>query len=183
MRDLRGLVDAELGDDVAQQADHPVRGHLEAVDVEDLRADVAVQPDEPEVSVASTRRTASIAAPPASEKPNFWSSCAVAMNSWVCASTPTVTRIITSCTTPSVAGDRGEPGDLVERVEDDVPDPGAAPRCAARPPTCCCRAGRSARPGSRRAARPQLTAGQTSSDSPSSATQRTISLHRNAFDA
>ena len=41
---------------------------------------------------AMTRRTASSAAPEASEKPNFWSSCAVAMNSWVCASTPVVTR-------------------------------------------------------------------------------------------
>ena len=39
----------------------------------------------------STRRAASAASlvgPPAIEKPNFWSSCAVAMNSWVCASTP-----------------------------------------------------------------------------------------------
>ncbi len=33
--------------------------------------------------------------PEASEKPNFWSSCAVAMNSWVCASTPVVTRTST----------------------------------------------------------------------------------------
>ena len=48
-RDLRGLVDAELGDDVAQQTDHPVRGELEARDVEDLRADVAVQADQPQV--------------------------------------------------------------------------------------------------------------------------------------
>ena len=44
---------------------------------------------------AMTRRTASSAAPEASEKPNFWSSCAVAMNSWVCASTPVVTRTST----------------------------------------------------------------------------------------
>ena len=29
------------------------------------------------------------------ENPNFWSSCAVAMYSWVCASTPAVTRTIT----------------------------------------------------------------------------------------
>ncbi|KJK38533.1 hypothetical protein UK12_35145, partial [Saccharothrix sp. ST-888] len=32
---------------------------------------------------ASTQRTASAAAPPVSEGTNFWSSCAVAMNSWV----------------------------------------------------------------------------------------------------
>ena len=48
-RDLRGLVDAELGDHVAQQADHAVRGDLEAGDVEDLRADVAVQADQPQM--------------------------------------------------------------------------------------------------------------------------------------
>ena len=50
---------------------------------------------------ATTRRTASAASPPASEKPNFWSSCAVAMNSWVCASTPTVTRTITGIASPA----------------------------------------------------------------------------------
>ena len=47
--------------------------------------------------------TASAAAPPASEKPNFWSSWAVAMNSWVCASTPTVTRTSTRGRTPALA--------------------------------------------------------------------------------
>ena len=47
--DLGGSVDAEFRDDVAQQADHPVRGDLEAGDVEYLRADVAVQPDQPQV--------------------------------------------------------------------------------------------------------------------------------------
>ncbi len=45
--------------------------------------------------------TASIASPPARLKPNFWSSCPVAMNSWVCASTPTVTRTMTRARTPS----------------------------------------------------------------------------------
>ena len=39
--------------------------------------------------------TARHASPLVIEKPNFWSSCAVAMYSWVCASTPAVTRIIT----------------------------------------------------------------------------------------
>ena len=46
---MRGLVDTELGDDVAQQADHAVGGQLEAGDVEDLRADVAVQADQAQV--------------------------------------------------------------------------------------------------------------------------------------
>ena len=48
-RDLRGLVDPELGDDVAQQADDPVRGEFEAGDIEDLRPDVAVQTDQSQV--------------------------------------------------------------------------------------------------------------------------------------
>lgn len=38
---------------------------------------------------------------PASAIPNFWSSCAVAMNSCVWASTPTVTRICTGWRLPS----------------------------------------------------------------------------------
>ena len=39
--------------------------------------------------------TASNASPLVIENPNFWSSWAVAMYSWVCASTPAVTRTIT----------------------------------------------------------------------------------------
>ena len=46
---MRGLVDTELGHHVAQQADDPVGGQLEAVHLEDLRADVAVQSDQPQV--------------------------------------------------------------------------------------------------------------------------------------
>ena len=52
---------------------------------------------------AITRRTASSAAPEASEKPNFWSSCAVAMNSCVCASTPVVTRTRTRGRVPAAS--------------------------------------------------------------------------------
>ena len=74
--------------------------------------------------MANTRRTAAIAAPLASESPNFWSSWAVEMNSWVCASTPTVTRTSTSCTTPAVAGDLVETFDLGHRVDHHVPDAG-----------------------------------------------------------
>ena len=51
----------------------------------------------------ATRRTASKASPPVIEKPNFWSSCAVAMYSCVCASTPAVTRTITRAVRPSSA--------------------------------------------------------------------------------
>ena len=43
---------------------------------------------------------ASRASPEVMEKPNFWSSWAVAMYSWVCASTPAVTRTITVARRP-----------------------------------------------------------------------------------
>ena len=75
-------------------------------------------------SVANTRRTAAIAAPLASDSPNFWSSCAVEMNSWVCASTPTVTRTSTSWTTPAAPAICVEAFDLGHRVQHDVPDTG-----------------------------------------------------------
>lgn len=65
---------------------------------------MAVQAEQPQVGAwARIRRTASAASPVANEKPNFWSSCAVAMNSWVCASTPTVTRTKTGALRPSRA--------------------------------------------------------------------------------
>ena len=73
---------------------------------------------------ASTRRTASSAAPEASEKPNFWSSCAVAMNSCVCASTPVVTRTRTRGRDPGRLRVVGKPGDLLEGVDHDVPHAG-----------------------------------------------------------
>ena len=77
---------------------------LEARRVEDLRADVRVQAHEVQARAASRcgarpRRPR----PTDTDSPNFWSSCAVAMNSWVCASTPTVTRTSTGCTTPARA--------------------------------------------------------------------------------
>ena len=87
--------------DLRLQREHPPGGHLEAAGVEDLRADVRVQAAQVQhVLVEDLRRPPRTAAPPASEKPNFWSSCAVAMNSWVCASTPTVTRTSTRGRTP-----------------------------------------------------------------------------------
>ena len=51
---------------------------------------------EPRRRAATTRRTASAASPLVIEKPNFWSSWAVAMYSCVCASTPAVTRTMHS---------------------------------------------------------------------------------------
>ena len=47
------------------------------------------------------RTSAMSAWPPWMEKPNFWSSCAVAMYSWVWASMPVVTRTSTLAVTPS----------------------------------------------------------------------------------
>ncbi len=70
------------------------------------------------------RRTASSAAPEDTDSPNFWSSWAVAMNSWVCASTPTVTRTSTGCTIAGAGGSVGDAHHVLERVDDDAPDAG-----------------------------------------------------------
>ena len=40
---------AELGDDIAKQSDHPARSQLEPAHIEDLRTDMAVQPDQTQV--------------------------------------------------------------------------------------------------------------------------------------
>ena len=81
-----GQLDAELVTDGHQEVHDAPRGQLEAVGVEDLRADVGVQADELELlqleDAAGGLQAVSRA------NPNFWSSCAVAMNSCVCASTP-----------------------------------------------------------------------------------------------
>jgi hypothetical protein len=62
-----------------------------------------------------------MAAPLASDSPNFWSSCAVEMNSWVCAS-PTVTE--REHPGPAAARDLVEAFDLRHRVDHHVPDAG-----------------------------------------------------------
>ena len=109
----------------ASSCDDAPRGDLEPGHVEDLRPDVRVDADRvPGRPACSARRTASAACPPASAMPNFWSSCAVAMNSWVCASTPTVTRICTRWRLPSRLGDVRDAHDLLEGVEHDAPDAG-----------------------------------------------------------
>ena len=54
------------------------------------------RPSSSSPSASCTMVTARHASPLVIEKPNFWSSCAVAMYSWVCASTPAVTRIMTA---------------------------------------------------------------------------------------
>ena len=68
-----GQLDAELARESAVQAEHPPGGHLEPGRVEDLRPDVAVQPEQ--LQGVRARRgsvaTASNACPPASEKPEL----------------------------------------------------------------------------------------------------------------
>ena len=166
-------------------ADDAVGGDLEAGGVEDLRADVGVDADQLQaVAACSTRRTASAAWPPASARPNFWSSWAVAMNSWVCASTPTVTRICTRWRLPSLLGDVRDADDLLERVEHDPADAGLD-----RPLDLGGRLvvavqgdalGGHARRASAMASSPPE---QTSRLSPSSCSQRTTARDRNALPA
>ena len=100
----------------------------EGVGPEHLAADVGVHAEQTRrPGDAPERSTASAAAPEARPKPNFESSWPVRTNSWVCASTPGVTRT----STPTGANlplrpieERLEPVDLVEGVDDDPADPG-----------------------------------------------------------
>ena len=120
-----GQLDAQLVADPALEREHPTGRDLEAGGVEDLRADVAVQPEElGSPSPSWTRRTAARASPALMEKPNFWSSWAVAMYSWVCASTPAVTRTMTGATRPSSAVSRSSRSISSKESSTMRPDPG-----------------------------------------------------------
>ena len=68
------------------------------------------RPSSSSPGAACTRRTASSASPAVIEKPNFWSSWAVAMYSCVCASTPAVTRTITRAVRAELGGQRRPAG-------------------------------------------------------------------------
>ena len=126
---------------------------------------------------------AAFAAPPDSEKPNFWSSCAVAMYSWVCASTPTVTRTMTRGRVPSrraMAVSRSISWNESTTIR---PTPARTARSnSATDLLLPCRPIRSGGipAASATASSPPV---HTSRDRPSSARIRTIALQMNAFPA
>ena len=103
------------------------------------------------------------------------------MNSWVCASTPTVTRTSTSCTTPAspaMASSRS-----ISVIESSTTWPTPALTAAVSSSTDLLLPCKAIRSGgklacSATASSPPL---QTSSDRPSSSIQRATSLHRNAL--
>jgi hypothetical protein len=92
--------------------------------VEDLRADVAMQAAQLSAGPRDPAHRLGVALG-RSRSPNFWSSCAVAMYSCVCASTPTVTRHQHRPGAVPARAASGEPRDLVEGVDDDPADAGA----------------------------------------------------------
>ena len=117
------------------------------------------------------------------EKPNFWSSWAVAMYSWVWASTPAVTRTITPVVRPSsrtTATSRSISSKESTMIR---PTPSSTARSSSarllllpwKPIRSIGKPARSATSSSP----PE----QTSSDSPSSASQRTTVEHKNALPA
>ena len=132
---------------------------LEALGVEDLRADVGVHADQVELGCFVTASRAARAGRPRSRSPNFWSSCAVAMYSWVCASTPVVTRTITRGRTPSSAASARSRAISSNESTTIRPTPTSAPARSSATDSCCCRAGRQARVDARRAARPRAPPG------------------------
>ena len=142
-----------------------------------------VQATQVETPSSSTRAAAAYAAPPASEKPNFWSSCAVAMYSWVCASTPTVTRISTGGRTPrsrASAVSRSISSNESTMIR---PTPTSSARLSSSSdlllPWNPIRAGSIPAASATANSPPE----QTSRFSPSSAMTRTTALHRKALPA
>ena len=134
-------------------------------------------------SEASTAATARAAEPSRREKPNFWSSCAVAMYSWVCASTPTVTRTSTGCTTPALAATAVSRWISSKESTTTCPTPASTARVSSAVdlllPCIPIRAvGKPA--ASATASSPPV---QTSRPRPSSAIQRASVVHRNALPA
>ncbi len=132
---------------------------------------------------AITRRTASSAAPEASEKPNFWSSCAVAMNSCVVASTPVVTRTRTFGVTAASSARKASLA--ISSNESATTWPMPAPTARASSPWALllpcmviCRGGTPA--DSATSSSPPV---HTSTPSPSELTQRSIARQQNAFAA
>ena len=157
-RSISGRVDAELVGDPGLQRQHPAGGDLEARRSRrsgsrcGSAGRAARGPGRPAI-----RRTASKASPQVIEKPNFWSSWAVAMYSWVCASTPAVTRTITRAVRP--ARRRSAASRSISSKESTMirPTPSSTARRSSRQRSCCCRGSRSgpgrSRPAARRSAR------------------------------
>ena len=150
-----GQLDAELVAHLGEQPDHPVRRDLEAAGVEDLRADVRVQPDQLEPGrrqhpaygverVAADQREAELLVLVRGRDELV----GVRLDADGAADQDALRRA-------ALDAQPAEPVDLGDRVDD---DPGRRRRRGRRParrPTCCCRAAASGRPGSRPAPRPR----------------------------
>ena len=154
-RSSSGASVAQLGRDPGVQRHHAVGRDLEPRGVEDLRADVRVQPEQVGATAAPAHGvTASNASPSVIERPNFWSSCAVAMYSWVWASTPS------GHADHHPRGDTRDPrrppaSRSISTNESTMirPTPASSARRELGRRSCCCRGGRCARRGTPPAAR------------------------------
>ena len=148
-----GQLDAVLVADRGEQPDHPVRGELEAVDVEDVRADVAVQPDQLERRQRehpADRLGRRAAGQREAELLVLLAGLDVLVGVRLDAGRhPDVDPLAHA----GALGDGGQPLELVEGVDDDAADADARRRARARRRSCCCRGRAAARRGSRRAAR------------------------------
>ena len=178
--DAEAAAEVELGHGAAGEQlgvhGEQARGRLgEAGGVEDLRADVAVQAEEVERGVrADARRRARRRR--SRETPNFWSSCAVARNSWVEACTPLLTRRRTRCTRPARAAASATRSISISLSMTIAPTPASTARSISATdlllPWKPMRAG-STPAASATASSPPL---HTSTARPASVTQRTIAL-------
>ena len=142
----------------SEQAHDPVRGDLEAGRVEDLRADVAVQPGQRAGAGSATTRRGGLERVAGGQREAELLVLVRGRDELVgvrldAHGRPDQHRHGRAPAGHAAARQGHQPVDLVEGVDDDVPDAARRRRAAARPATCCCRAARSARPGSPRPAR------------------------------
>ena len=146
---------AVLADHLRVQAEQPARGDLEAAGVEDLRADVRVQAAQ--LKLGPGQRAPHRLGRRARGQRDAELLVLVRGRDVLVGVRLDPDRHPEQHRRPDAQppGGLGDPVDLGQRVDDDPADPGAAAPGRSRRPTCCCRAGRSARAERRRAARPR----------------------------
>ena len=147
VRDAEAAAEAELGQldavvraDLRVQADDAARGHLERRGVEDLRADVGVQPDELERRLGEHPLDRAGRLATGQGEPELLV---------LVGGRDVLVRVRLDAdldadhhrrADAAIGGELGEPADLVEGVDDDPADARVERAGRARRRTCCCRA-------------------------------------------
>ena len=144
-----GDLDAVLVADPDGQVDHPVRGHLETGRVEDLRADVRVQPGERQAGQRDDPPDRLVGGPGGQREAELLVVVRgghelVGVRLDPGGDPDQDVRLGLAVAVRWPIGQVSQPGDLLERVRRRCGPRRPRPRGTARPASCCCRAWRSA---------------------------------------